>query len=201
MDETNPSPVTRRYLLIATSAVTTVGAAGAAVPFARSWTPSEKAKALGAPIVVDLSKLKPGEILKPAPEWRGRGIVVMSRTPEAVERLKEENRRLADPMSERSIQPNYAKNPTRSIRPEIGVYLSQCTHLGCVPKYYGEAKPEQFDARWKGGFFCPCHGSKFDLAGRVEKNLPAPTNLEVPVHQFENEEILHVGIDTEEFDE
>lgn len=201
MDETKSSPVTRRYLLIATSAVTTIGAAGAAVPFARSWSPSEKAKALGAPIEVDITKLTPGEIFKPAPVWRGKGIIVVYRTPEAVERLEAENRSLADPKSKRSVQPDYAKNLTRSIRPEIGVYLSQCTHLGCVPKYFGKAQPEQFDARWQGGFFCPCHGSKFDLAGRVEKNLPAPTNLEVPVHQFENDNILHVGIDTEEFDE
>ena len=201
MDETKPSSVTRRYLLIATSTVTAVGAAGAAVPFARSWTPSEKAKALGAPIEVDIGKLKPGEILKPKPEWRGRGIIVVYRTPQAIERLEADDRRLADPKSKRSVQPAYAKNLTRSIRPEIGVYLGQCTHLGCVPKYYGKVQPEKFDARWKGGFFCPCHGSKFDLAGRVGKNLPAPTNLEVPVHQFENEHILHIGIDTGEFDE
>lgn len=201
MDDTNLSTVSRRYLLIATSAVTTVGAAAAAVPFARSWTPSEKAKALGAPIEVDIAKLKPGDILKPEPEWRGRGIIVVYRTQEAIAKLETDHRRLADPMSKRSVQPAYAKNLTRSIRPEIGVYLGKCTHLGCVPKYYGKVQPEKFDVRWQGGFFCPCHGSKFDLAGRVEKNLPAPTNLEVPVHQFENDRILHVGIDTGEFDE
>lgn len=201
MAERKTNSVTRRYLLISTSAVTAAGALGASVPFVRSWTPSEKAKALGAPIEVNISRLKPGEILKPVPKWRGKRVIVVSRTPDMIERLHEEQRNLADPMSKRSVQPPYAQNPTRSIRPELGIYLGLCTHLGCTPKYYGKVQPEQFDSSWKGGFFCPCHGSKFDLAGRVHKNLPAPTNLEVPVHQFENEHIIHVGIDTQNFDE
>ena len=196
MVDSKPNLATRRYLLIATSGVTAVGALGASVPFARSWTPSAKAKALGAPITVDIAKLQPGELLGPIPTWRGKPVFVIYRTPKAIELLEEELSNLADPTSKRSIQPSYAKNPTRSIRPEIGVYVGLCTHLGCAPKYYGKVKPERFDASWKGGFFCPCHGSKFDLAGRVQKNLPAPTNLEVPPHQYEADHILHIGDDS-----
>lgn len=196
MAETKSSPVSRRYLLIATSVVTSAGALGAAVPFARSWTPSAKAKALGAPIKVDIAKLQPGEILGPIPAWRGKPVFVINRTAQAIEKLNENDRSLADPLSQRSVQPSYAQNPTRSRTPDIGVYVGLCTHLGCSPKYYGTVQPEAFDSSWKGGFFCPCHGSKFDLAGRVEKNLPAPTNLEVPPYQFETDHIIHIGIDS-----
>ena len=174
------------------------GALGASVPFVRTWTPSAKAKALGAPIKVDIAKLQPGEILGPIPAWRGKPVFVISRIPKAIELLEANERKLADPMSKRSIQPLYAKNPTRSKRPEIGVYVGLCTHLGCVPKYHGKVQPEIFDSSWKGGFFCPCHGSKFDLAGRVEKNVPAPTNLDVPPYQFESDHIIHIGIDSED---
>ncbi len=195
MDESS-NPVTRRYLLLGTSAVTAAGVVGAAIPFVEAWMPSAKAKALGAPIKIDISKLQPGELLGPVPAWRGQPVFVIHRTPETLNQLNEENRDLADQDSDKSVQPNYAKNATRSIRPEIGVYVGLCTHLGCSPKYYGKVQPETFDAQWKGGFFCPCHGSKFDLAGRVFKNLPAPTNLVVPPHYYEFERVILVGEDS-----
>ena len=197
MTEQSNSSVSRRYLLLATSAVTAVGTAAASVPFVRSWTPSAKARALGAPIRVDISKLLPGEMLGPVPAWRGQPIFVLNRTSEAIARLNEYSRNLADSESKNSDQPEYARNATRSIRPEIGIYVGLCTHLGCSPKYYGEVRPQTFATNWQGGFFCPCHGSRFDLAGRVEKNLPAPTNLPVPPYQFLSETILLIGEDTQ----
>ena len=186
----------RRYFLIAaTSVVGAVGVVGAAVPFVRSWSPSAKARALGAPIRVDVSKLKPGEMLGPIPGWRGKPVFVVYRTPEAIERLENDTAWLADPESERVQQPAYAQNPTRSRRPEIGVYLGLCTHLGCSPKYFGKVEPQPFDANWEGGFFCPCHGSRFDLAGRVARGVPAPSNLEVPPYSFEGDDVIVIGID------
>ena len=161
----------RRYFLIgSTAAVSAVGAAFVAVPFVKYWNPSAKAKALGAPIRVDISRLGPGEILGPIPAWRGQPIFVVYRTADAIETLENETSDLADPDSNQlGMQPAYARNPWRSRRPEIGVYLGLCTHLGCSPKFHGEIQPEPFDVEWKGGFFCPCHGSRFDLAGRVVK--------------------------------
>lgn len=195
MTDTLPNP-SRRYLLIGTAAVGAVGAVGAAVPFVKSWVPSAKARALGAPIKVNIAKLQPGETLGPMPAWRGQPVFVVKRTPEAIATLEEERTDLADPLSEDlNQQPEYAQNPYRSRTPEIGVYVGLCTHLGCSPKYYGEVKPEAFDSEWQGGFFCPCHGSKFDLAGRVEKNLPAPNNLKVPPYFFESENVIIIGED------
>lgn len=192
-DTTN---VSRRYLLIGTSAVSAVGVVGAAVPFVKSWNPSALAKALGGPRRVDISKLQPGELLGPIPAWRGQPIFVVRRTEEAIAHLREVNEMLQDPDSKNTDQqPTYAQNDVRSRRPEIGVYVGLCTHLGCSPKYYGVVKAEDFDSNWQGGFFCPCHGSKFDLAGRVEKNLPAPTNLEVPPYSYESDDIIVIGID------
>lgn len=185
----------RRYLLLATAGVTSIGAVGAAIPFVQSWQPSALAKALGAPIRVNISKLQPGELLGPVPAWRGQPVFILRRTPESVARLTQNVDNLADPDSNSSEQPDYAKNPTRSRHPEIGIYVGLCTHLGCSPKYYGAVRPEAFASDWQGGFFCPCHGSKFDLAGRVEKNLPAPTNLSVPPHVFETDTTLVIGVD------
>ncbi|MYD42371.1 MAG: ubiquinol-cytochrome c reductase iron-sulfur subunit [Gammaproteobacteria bacterium] len=185
----------RRYLLLATAGVSAVGAVGAAIPFVQSWQPSALAKALGAPIRVNISKLQPGEILGPVPAWRGQPVFVVRRTAASIARLEANVANLADPDSDGSEQPDYAQNTTRSRNPEIGVYLGLCTHLGCSPKYYGAVQPEAFASDWQGGFFCPCHGSKFDLAGRVEKNLPAPTNLIVPPHVFEDEKTLVIGVD------
>ena len=180
---------TRRRLLVGSTAVVGgIGVAGAAIPFVKSWNPSAKARALGAPIEVDISKLNPGEMLGPIPAWRGRPVFVLRRTEETVERLRAESSELADPESDNAeMQPAYAKNAWRSRRPEIGVYLGLCTHLGCSPKFRGE----------EGNFFCVCHGSVFDLAGRVFKNKPAPDNLPVPPYRFETDNLIVIGEDEE----
>jgi ubiquinol-cytochrome c reductase iron-sulfur subunit len=189
----------RRYFLIgATGAVGAVGVVGAAIPFLGSWVPSAKARAAGAPIEVDISKLKLGEMLGPIPAWRGKPVFVVYRTPEMLDILASETDKLADPESgETEQQPEYATNNWRSRKPEYGVYLGLCTHLGCSPKLHIEVQPEPFDAEWKGGFFCPCHGSKFDLAGRVYSGLPAPSNLEVPPYSFISDTVINVGVDEE----
>jgi ubiquinol-cytochrome c reductase iron-sulfur subunit len=189
----------RRYFLIGASAFTgAIGIGFAAVPFVRSWSPSAKAKAAGAPVSIDVSKLRPGEMLGPTPAWRGKPVFVVSRSEAAVANLQQENAELADPESDNlDMQPEYAKNAWRARRPEFGIYLGLCTHLGCSPKYYGEVKPEAFDPEWQGGFFCPCHGSRFDLAGRVVAGLPAPDNLEVPPHQFVSDTVVQIGVDEE----
>ena len=185
----------RRYLLLATAGVSGLGVVGAAVPFVQSWQPSALARALGAPVKVNFAKLKPGELLGPLPAWRGQPVFVLRRTPETLANLEANVAKLADPESGSSDQPEYAQNAHRSRNPEIGVYLGLCTHLGCSPKYYGAVRPEAFESNWQGGFFCPCHGSKFDLAGRVEKNLPAPTNLLVPPYYFESDTTMVIGMD------
>jgi ubiquinol-cytochrome c reductase iron-sulfur subunit len=187
----------RRFLIGATSAVGAVGVVGAAVPFVKSWTPSARARALGAPIKVDISKLKPGEMLGPIPAWRGKPVFVLRRTPKALELMRQLDPQLTDPHSEEDQQPEYARNEYRSRDPEIGVLLGLCTHLGCSPKYYGAVQPEPFDPQWKGGFFCPCHGSRFDLAGRVFSGVPAPTNLEVPPYSYESDTVIIIGVDEE----
>ena len=188
----------RRYFLIgATSVVGGIGVVGAAVPFVASWSPSARARALGAPIRINISKLKPGEMLGPIPGWRGKPVFVLYRTPAALQNLENDTADLQDPNSERDQQPGYAQNAWRARRPEIGVYLGLCTHLGCSPKYFGKVEPQQFDPNWKGGFFCPCHGSRFDLAGRVAKGVPAPSNLEVPPYSFEGDDVIVIGVDEE----
>lgn len=187
----------RRYFLIgATAAVGAIGVVGAAVPFVASWNPSAKARALGAPVTIDISKLRAGELLGPIPAWRGQPVFVLNRQPEAIENLEQPNPQLADPDSTNpDQQPPYAQNPWRSRRPEIGVMIGLCTHLGCSPAYYGRVEPQPFDAQWKGGFFCPCHGSRFDLAGRVVRGVPAPDNLPVPPYHFMSDNVLLIGED------
>jgi ubiquinol-cytochrome c reductase iron-sulfur subunit len=188
----------RRYFLIgATSVVGGLGVVGAAVPFVKSWNPSAKARALGAPVTVDFSRLNPGEMLGPIPAWRGQPVFILYRTPEALETLSKLDASRADPASERDQQPEYARNEWRSRRPEIGVYIGLCTHLGCSPKYFPVVTPEPFDANWEGGFFCPCHGSMFDLAGRVAKGVPAPSNLRVPPYTFVSDKVVTIGVDEE----
>ena len=187
---------TRRYLLIGTSAVSAVGMVGAAIPFVRAWNPSARARALGAPVKVDISRLEEGELLGPIPAWRGQPIFIVKRTAEAIASLEANFEMLADPDSDvESQQPDYARNRYRSIRREIGVFVGLCTHLGCSPQYLAQLEPGKLDSSWIGGFFCPCHGSKFDLAGRVAKNLPAPLNLIVPPHSYESESVVHLGVD------
>jgi len=188
----------RRYFLIgATSVVGGIGIVGAAVPFVASWSPSAKARALGAPITVDISKLEAGAMLGPIPAWRGQPIFVLNRTPTMLEGIRSLDSSRADPDSKRDQQPPYAQNEYRSRKPEIGVYIGICTHLGCSPKYYPEVQPEPFDENWQGGFFCPCHGSRFDLAGRVAKAVPAPSNLVVPPYIFVSDTVLKIGVNEE----
>jgi len=185
----------RRYFLIgATSAVAAVGVAGAAIPFLASWAPSAKARALGAPVKIDISRLQSGQMLGPIPAWRGQPVFVLSRSAEVVERLETETEMLEDPNSLRATQqPTSSRNAWRSLKPEIGVYIGLCTHLGCSPKYYPVVEPTSFDAVWTGGFFCPCHGSKFDMAGRVHAKVPAPANLEVPPYRYESDTVIVIG--------
>jgi len=187
----------RRLLLLgSTAAVGAVGAGFVAVPFLASWNPSEKAKAAGAPAKVDISKLEPGGML--TAEWRGKPVFVVRRTQEVLGMLDGLASRLKDPENgNKAQQPTYADNLQRSREPELLVLLGVCTHLGCAPKFYAEVKPEPFDADWKGGFFCPCHGSRFDMSGRVFNGSPAGDNLLVPPYSLEGEDILVIGIDEE----
>lgn len=187
----------RRFLVGTTSLLGTAGVAGAAVPFIGSWNPSAEARAAGAPVRIDISNLLEGELLGPIPAWRGRPIFVVRRSPEALEALNREPDRLADPDSEEPEQPEYAQNEFRSRTPELMVLVGLCPHLFCSPTPHIELRPQPFDAEWNGGFFCPCHGSRFDLAGRVYSGSPASRNMEVPPYSFEDENILVIGIDEE----
>lgn len=189
-----PMDDNRRQLLVATSVVGAAGAVALAAPFVASFAPSERAKAAGAPVEVDISKVPPGEMI--VVEWRGKPIWVLHRTPEMLESLKAVREKLADPDSEKSIQPPYAKNEHRSIKPEFLIVEGVCTHLGCSPSpkfQMGEASG--LGADWVGGYLCPCHGSMFDLAGRVFKSMPAPTNLPVPPHKYLTETKVLIGED------
>ena len=184
----------RRRLLVAATALT--GAAGAvlaATPFLASWKPSARAKALGAPIEVDISKLEAGAMLKV--EWRGKPVWVVRRTPEMLKQIEAATPLLLDPNSDSSLQPAYAKNADRAAKPEYFVVLGVCTHLGCSPMAKFQAADVTVSADWPGGFYCPCHGSKFDLAGRVFKGVPAPSNLTVPPYTFLGEGRVLVGSD------
>jgi ubiquinol-cytochrome c reductase iron-sulfur subunit len=184
----------RRFLTLTTSVVGGAGAAAWAWPFLASLRPSERAKALGAPVTVDISKLEPGQKLTQA--WRGRPIWVLRRTPEMLEQLKAVPPvELRDPESKEEQQPEYAKNPTRSIKPEILVMTGTCTHLGCSPTFRPDRPAPEIHANWKGGFFCPCHGSMFDLAGRVYTGVPAPLNIAVPPHKYVNDTTIVIGED------
>ena len=186
----------RNFLIGATSVVGSAGVVGVAVPFLGSWNPSAKALAAGAPIKIDISKLVPGEIIGPIPAWRDKPVFVVKRSEEQLAKLNSKNDRLADPDSDEiAQQPEYAKNETRSIRPEVLVLVGICTHLSCSPKFRPAIAPQEFDAEWVGGFYCPCHGSKFDLAGRVYSGVPAPTNLPVPPHYYESDSVIVIGED------
>lgn len=187
----------RRFLVGSTSAIGAVGVVGAAVPFVGSWNPSAKARAAGAPVRVDISRLQEGEILGPIPAWRGRPIFVVKRGAESLEALAGMAGRLTDPNSEQPEQPAYAANEHRSRRPEILVLVGLCPHLFCSPTPHIEIRPEPFDAEWKGGFFCPCHGSRFDLAGRVYSGSPASRNMQVPPYMFETDDVMVIGVDEE----
>lgn len=186
----------RKFLVTATSAVGAAGAVGIAVPFLGSWNPSAKAKAAGAPVKFDFSKLEPGAMV--VVEWRGKPVYVMHRTEEQLADLPKLNDQLKDPDSAISDQPAYIEGDARAIRPELFVVEGLCTHLGCAPKFRPEVGAADLGGdSWLGGFFCPCHGSKFDLAGRVYSGVPASTNLVVPPYSFEGDAILVIGVDSE----
>lgn len=185
----------RNFLIGATSVVGAAGVVGVAVPFVASWNPSAKALAAGAPIKVDISKLQEGDMLGPIPAWRSQPIFIVNRTKKMLDDMnkKKELERLLDPDSKQPQQPSYAQNDTRSIKPAVLVMIGICTHLGCSPKYVPGVQPEPYDPKWIGGFYCPCHGSKYDLAGRVYKDQPAPLNMVIPPYYYESENVVIVG--------
>jgi ubiquinol-cytochrome c reductase iron-sulfur subunit len=184
---------TRRALVAATAAAGAVASVGAAVPFVWSMWPSERAKAAGAPVEVDVSRLAPGELM--VVEWRGKPVWVIRRTKEMIDSLKAVASRLTDPESRASVQPPYAKNEVRAVKPEIMVMEGVCTHLGCSPQLKPAEAKAEMGADWVGGFYCPCHGSKFDYAGRVFKGAPAPLNLPVPPHTYLADTVILIGED------
>lgn len=182
----------RRFLTAAASVVGGAGAIAVAVPFVASVAPSAKAEAAGAPVLIDISQLEVGQLL--TVEWRGKPVWVYRRSPAVLEALPTLDDKLRDPDSEVvSQQPKYCQNDLRSIRDEVMVLVGICTHLGCSPTYRPELAPDDLGEEWKGGFFCPCHGSKFDLAGRVYEGVPAPINLEVPPYHFQGDNTVIVG--------
>lgn len=189
----------RKFLTAATSVVGVAGAVGIAVPFVGSWNPSAKAKAAGAPVKADVSQLEPGQMV--VVEWRGKPVYVVNRTDAQLEELPKLDSQLKDPESLISAQPEYIHGIDRSIKPNLLVIVGLCTHLGCAPKYRPEVGAADLTgaggAEWQGGFFCPCHGSKFDLSGRVYSGVPASSNLEVPPYTFESDNVLIIGVDWE----
>jgi ubiquinol-cytochrome c reductase iron-sulfur subunit len=183
----------RRVLTAAATVVGAVGAGFVAVPFVASMQPSARAKAAGAPVEADISKLEMGQMLRV--KWRGKPVWVVRRSPEMMAALPSLNEVLRDPDSNESEQPDYCKNPERAVKPEFFVAVGICTHLGCSPTYRPDVAPADLGGDWKGGFFCPCHGSRFDLAGRVYQGVPAPLNLAIPPHQYLSDSQLLIGED------
>ena len=186
----------RRFLTGATCVVGAAGVVGAAIPFVGSWQPSAKAKAAGAPVKANISKIEPGAMI--TVEWRGKPVYIVRRTPEALANLAKMDNRMRDPNSEASNQPQYVDAANRASREELLVLVGLCTHLGCAPMYRPDVGAQDLkgnDGEWMGGFFCPCHGSKFDLAGRVFQGVPAPTNLEVPPYAYESDDVIVIGVD------
>lgn len=184
----------RCFLATATSVVGGVAAAAAAVPFAGSMFPSERAKAAGAPVEADISKLAPGEMQ--VVEWRGKPVWIVNRTKEMLESIKKSDATVSDPKSAVPLQPEYAKNEYRSIKPEIVVLEGVCSHLGCSPQFKSADAKGDMGMDWNGGFYCPCHGSKFDFAGRVFAGSPAPVNLKVPPYKFVGDGKIIIGDDS-----
>ncbi len=184
----------RNFLAAATTVTGLVGVGFTAVPFLASWKPSARAQAAGAPVEVDISKLDMGAMV--SVEWRGRPVWILRRSEEMLERMTNVVGSLSDPESLESEQPVYTQNDTRSLKPEVLVVIGTCTHLGCAPIERFDVAPEDLGPAWEGGFYCPCHGSKFDLAGRVYSGVPAPTNLPVPPHRYVGDNLIIVGEDT-----
>jgi len=183
----------RRFLTLSTSVVGAVGAGFAAVPFLASMAPSERAKALGAPVTIDISKMEPGQQVVAV--WRRQPVWVIRRTPEMLATLEKVTAQLSDPDSQVPQQPEYVKGAERAIKPEYMVLKGICTHLGCSPKFRPDSPAPEIAPDWQGGFFCPCHGSRFDLSGRVYAGVPAPTNLPVPPHRYADDKTLVIGED------
>lgn len=183
----------RRFLTLATSAVGGVAVVGVATPFVLSFLPSERAKAAGAPVEVDISKIEPGQLVNV--EWQGKPVWLLSRTPTQIANLVKLDDQLADPASDDDQQPDYCKNRNRSIKPGLLVAVGICTHLGCSPTYRPDLAPADLGPSWLGGFYCPCHGSKYDLAARVFKSMPAPKNLLIPPHKYLSDTRILVGDD------
>jgi len=183
----------RRVWLAATTVVGGAGLLASAVPFVASLAPSERVRALGAPVEVELQGIAPGDIR--TVEWRGKPVFVLRRSLNMLDSLVRHDDLLADPPSRRSIRPEYTRNAVRSLKPVIAVLEAVCTHLGSIPSFQPTVRALDIDASWPGGFYCPCHGSKFDFAGRVFKNVPAPTNLTVPPYRFASDSILLIGAD------
>lgn len=199
MKSDNVNQSRRRFLTVTTTTVAAVGAGFVAVPFISSWQPSAKAKAIGAPVEVDISKLEPGQRLTVT--WRGKPVWVVRRSKDTLDALSALGDRLRDPVSEvETQQPKYAANEHRSLKSEYLVLVGICTHLGCSPSFVKESDEHSLGSEWKGGFFCPCHGSRFDLAGRVFKGVPAPTNLVVPPHAYLNDSRILIGVDQDSID-
>ncbi len=184
---------TRRNLIVGTSVAVGAASVGVAIPFVWSFWPSERAKAAGAPIEADISGIAPGEMK--VFEWRGKPVWVVRRTKEMLEAVKKADDKVSDPTSEVKLQPEYAKNEYRSIKPEVLVLVGICSHLGCSPKQKTAEAKDEMGSDWAGGFLCPCHGSKFDLAGRVYKGAPAPVNLDVPPHMYLSDSTIIIGED------
>ena len=185
----------RRFLVATTSVVGAVGAGFTAVPFIKSWQPSARAKAVGAPVQVALDGLEPGQIMKV--QWRGQTIGVLRRTEETLSLLTKVDGDLRDPTSQESDQPGFAQNESRALRDEYLVVNMHCTHLGCIPQMIPEVGAQPFEENWQGGFYCPCHKSKFDMAGRVYKGVPAPANLRIPPYSFLDDTTLVIGVSPE----
>ena len=183
----------RKFLTVATSATAAAGTVFALTPFIASWEPSERARAMGAPVSVDLSKLEVGQMVTYV--WRRQPIYIFKRSPETVADLSAHDRRLKDPHSKESDQPPYALNERRSRRPDIAVLIATCTHLGCLPKQHFAPGDAVLGSDWPGGFLCPCHGSRFDMAGRVFNGSPASTNLRIPPYSFPTVNTLLIGQD------
>ena len=185
----------RRRLVLATAAAGGIGAVATAVPFLASMAPSERARSAGAPITVDVAQLAPGAQM--TVEWRGNPVWILRRTPQMIEAMGSAGHlaQLADPQSRVDQQPGYAANALRSVRPEVSILVALCTHLGCIPTFRPEVAPADLGPDWHGGYYCPCHGSRFDLAGRVFRNVPAPTNLIVPPHRYLDGSRVEIGAD------
>jgi len=194
MSEQSTDQCKRQFLVAATTVAGGVAAGAAAVPFVASMLPSERAKAAGAPVEVDVGALAPGERI--TVEWRGKPVWIVRRTKEMLESIKANDVNVADPQSNKPMQPAYAKNENRAIKDEYLVVVGICTHLGCSPVDKFAKQAEAFDPNWQGGFYCPCHGSLFDLAGRVYKNRPAPDNLVVPPHKYLSDTRILIGEDS-----